>query len=139
MKKSVDISVITPIFNASPYLEKYFNLLEKQKTNKLNIEIIIIDDASTDQSLKLIKSFNLKNINIIKLRSNLGVSAARNIGIQKASGNYIFFIDIDEISTENNSLKLLFSRAKKYNADFVSINDKESKTSLIKEEINTIF
>ncbi len=118
MKKSVDISIITPIFNASPYLAKYFNLLRKQNTNKLNIEIIIIDDASTDQSLKLIKNFNLKNINIIKLRSNLGVSAARNIGIQNASGNYIFFIDIDD-SIEDNSLKLLFSKAKKYNSDFV--------------------
>jgi glycosyltransferase involved in cell wall biosynthesis len=91
MEKSYDVSVITPIFNASQYLEKYFYILKKQNSNKLNIQTLIVDDASTDDSLKLIKNFNLKNIKIIKLKSNMGVSVARNIGIKNALGNYIFF------------------------------------------------
>jgi glycosyltransferase involved in cell wall biosynthesis len=143
MKKSYDVSVITPIFNASRYLAKYFNTLKKQSSNKLNIQILIVDDASTDNSLKLIKNFNFKNVTLIKLKSNMGVSAARNIGIKNALGNYIFFFDIDD-SIEDNSLEFLFQKAKIHNSDFIfsdhkrieNLNDqRKNKYDFAKETI----
>lgn len=118
MNQAFDISVIIPVFNGFPYLKKCFDALQKQNGSQLNIEILFIDDASTDKSVELIESFNSKNINIIKFKSNLGQSVARNIGIKNALGKYVFFQDVDD-TIENNSLEVLFSKAKSYNSEFV--------------------
>jgi|TARA_B100001964_G_scaffold138660_1_gene152952 glycosyltransferase involved in cell wall biosynthesis len=118
MSQDIDVSIIIPVYNGVPYLEKCINSLEKQNHNLLRIEILFIDDASEDNSVEYIKSFNLKNIKIIKSKTNKGPSAARNIGIKNALGEYIFFQDVDD-NIENNALETLFSKAKYYNSDFV--------------------
>lgn len=118
MSQDIDVSVIIPVFNGIPYLEKCINTLKKQNHKLLKIEILFIDDASEDKSEEYIKSFNLENIKILKFKFNKGPSAARNVGIKNALGKYIFFQDVDD-NIENNTLEVLFLKAKYYNSNFV--------------------
>lgn len=89
------ISIIVPVYNAEPYIKQCIDSLIKQ-TYK-SIEIIVIDDGSTDNSLKLLEEFALKDdrVRILK-QKNSGVSSARNLGIQKANGEWITFVDGDD-------------------------------------------
>lgn len=118
MSHDINVSIIIPIFNGIPYLEKCINSLKKQNNNLLKIEILFVNDASEDDSVGYIKSLNLKNIKILNSETNKGPSAARNIGIKNALGEYIFFQDVDDV-IENNTLEVLYSKAKYYNSDFV--------------------
>ncbi len=94
MKKEL-ISIIVPIYNGEKYLKKCIASLQKQ-TYK-NIEIILVDDGSTDSSLKLCKEYAKKDNRIKVLSSkNYGVSHARNYGIKNATSNYITFVDVDD-------------------------------------------
>jgi len=91
MKK---VSVIIPLYNEEKYIIDCINSVINQ-TYK-NIEIIIVDDKSTDNSLKKIKKIKDKRIKIIKLKENKGVSNARNIGVEVSTGDYICFLDSDD-------------------------------------------
>lgn len=91
MKK---ISVIIPLYNEEKYIKECINSVINQ-TYK-NIEIIVVDDKSTDNSLNELKSIKDKRIKIIELKENKGVSNARNIGIKEAKGDYICFLDSDD-------------------------------------------
>ena len=88
------VSVIIPIHNSSKYILECINSVINQTYS--NLEIIIVDDNSKDNSLDIIKSINDKRINIIKLKNNLGVAKARNKGIDAATGKYICFLDSDD-------------------------------------------
>ena len=91
MKK---VSVIIPIYNSEKYIEQCINSVINQ-TYK-NLEIIVVDDNSTDNSLNKIKNIKDKRIKIIELKNNYGVSTARNKGIDASTGDYICFIDSDD-------------------------------------------
>lgn len=92
MKK---ISVIVPVHNAERYLERCVNSIIRQ--DYINMEIILVDDGSTDSSGKVCDDFAKNNINIkVVHQSNSGVSAARNTGISYATGEYINFLDSDD-------------------------------------------
>lgn len=94
------VSIIIPVFNAESTLEKCIKSVLGQ-TYK-NLEIILINDGSTDNSKKICQNFQVK-YNIIKFfeKENKGVSSARNLGIEKAQGSYITFIDSDDYVSEN--------------------------------------
>ena len=88
-------SVIIPVFNAEKYLSKCIKSVINQKNNKT--EIILIDDCSTDDSLKICNSFKKNSlVNIIRHKKNLGVSISRNDGILAAKGKYVLFLDSDD-------------------------------------------
>lgn len=90
------ISIIVPVYNVEKYVRKCLESIIHQ-TYK-NIEIIIIDDGSTDNSLKICKEFEKKDKRIIVIhQENQGLSASRNNGIKLATGDYIGFIDSDDI------------------------------------------
>lgn len=93
--KSTKFSIIICVYNKENYIEKCVNSCLKQTYD--NFEIIIVDDGSTDKSLKLIKKLysNNKKIKII-CKKNTGVADSRNIGITKATGDYITFLDADD-------------------------------------------
>ncbi len=95
MKKEKLISVIVPVFNVEKYLSRCISSIVNQ-TYK-NLEIILIDDGSTDKSLKICKDWE-KRDNRIKVISqeNKGVSSARNRGLSIAKGDYLSFIDGDD-------------------------------------------
>lgn len=94
MKKTV--SVIIPVFNASNYLKDCINSIISQTLK--DIEIICINDCSTDNSLEILKEYSLKDerIKIIDLKQNKGVSNARNLGLDLSTGEYIYLIDSDD-------------------------------------------
>lgn len=111
----VKISVIVPIYNVKPFLFRCINSILRQ-TYK-NIEIILVDDGSTDGSGELceIISKNLENIIVIH-KSNGGLSSARNEGISYASGEFLCFIDSDDVISEDY-VSYLYSLYEKYNCD----------------------
>ena len=117
MVNPIKISVIIPVYNGEPYIKKCLDVLMKQDFDEL-YEIIIVDDASTDKSKEIIKKFKLPNLKLYSLSSNSGQSAARNLGLRKALGEYIYFQDVDDIISFK-SLKTLYTTAKQHNCDFV--------------------
>lgn len=101
------ISVVIPVFNAEKYLKQCIDCVVAQTYD--NYEIIIINDGSTDKSGEIIDYYTKKYDKIHSfLKQNGGVSSARNYGIDKASGEYICFIDADDI-IETNYLDILFN------------------------------
>lgn len=108
------ISIIVPVYNTEKYLSKCLNSLIKQ-TYK-DIEIIVVNDGSKDKSLEIAKKF-AKQDNRIKVfnKENGGLSSARNFGIEKASGEYIGFVDSDDYIKEN-MFEILYNMIKEANA-----------------------
>jgi len=127
MQNKISISVIIPVYNGEPYINKCFELLIKQDFAE-PYEIIIVDDASTDNSRNLIKKYNLPNVKLYSLPSNSGQSAARNLGLRKAIGEYVYFQDIDD-TIATNSLKTLYAVAKQTDCDFVCTDFKRIENS----------
>lgn len=109
------ISIIVPVYNTEKFLEKCLNSLINQTLK--DIEIICINDGSTDKSLQILEKFANKDkrIQIIN-QTNSGLSVARNIGIKKAKGEYIGFVDSDDW-VDLNFFEQLYINVKKYNAD----------------------
>ncbi|WP_413854238.1 glycosyltransferase family 2 protein [Candidatus Ruminimicrobium bovinum] len=100
------ISVIIPVYNVEKYLSRCIDSVINQ-TYK-NLEIILIDDGSTDNSGKICDEYAIKD-NRIKVihKQNGGVSSARNIGLDVAKGNYIGFVDSDDY-IENDMYEILY-------------------------------
>ena len=100
------ISIVIPAYNVENYLDKCLESVVKQ--TYLNIEIIIVNDGSTDNTLnKCIKWSEIdKRIKYIT-QKNAGLSAARNTGIRHANGEYIMFIDSDDF-VKNNMVEVLY-------------------------------
>ena len=90
------LSIIIPVHNASVYLEKALGALES--FDRKNTEIIVIDDASTDESSKIAARYNVK---LFRLTENKGPGFARNTGARAAEGDILFFCDADIVLPEN--------------------------------------
>jgi glycosyltransferase involved in cell wall biosynthesis len=95
------ISVIIPVFNVEKYLERCLNSVIHQNYNK--IEILAINDGSTDSSLNILKNFQKKYNNqlIIINKENGGQASARNLGIEYAHGEYLMMLDADDFLAED--------------------------------------
>lgn len=96
-------SVIIPLYNKEDYIEETIKSVLNQSFN--DFEIIIVDDGSTDDSLKLASQFQDSKITLIK-QKNLGASVARNKAIETAKGKYIAPLDADDIWHKNHLLEL---------------------------------
>ena len=120
-KKSMDlVTVIVPVYNVEKYLRRCLDSIINQ-TYK-NIEIILIDDGSTDSSGKICNDYFLKDSRIIVEHiRNGGVSNARNVGIRMAKGEYIIFIDTDDY-IKCNYIERLYKKIIEYNSDIVISN-----------------
>ena len=100
MKNDNLISVIVPIYNVCNYLKKCLDSLVLQAY--VNIEVILIDDGSTDNSGAICDEFaKLDNRIIVVYQENKGLSNARNAGINIAKGEYITFVDVNDVLDEN--------------------------------------
>ena len=88
-----DVSIIIPIYNASKYLKRCLDSVINQ--TKTELEIILINDGSTDNSEEIIKEYKDKRIRYFK-NKNQGIGKTRNFGITKATGKYIMFLDSDD-------------------------------------------
>lgn len=94
--KNPKISVIVSVYNTEKYIEKCLDSLLNQTYS--NIEIVVINDCSTDGSLKILKKYAKKydNMILIENKENKGLSYSRNVGLEKATGEYIGYIDSDD-------------------------------------------
>ena len=94
------VSVIVPVYNVEKYLERCINSIIQQSYN--NLEIILIDDGSTDASGKICDEYKEKDDRIIVIhKENGGLSDARNAGIKIFTGEYVTFIDSDDYVSKN--------------------------------------
>lgn len=96
MQESPRVSAIVPAYNAAEYLEDCLNSILRQSLKEL--EVIVIDDGSTDSTLRIAEKIAAEDKRIrVESISNRGVSAARNLGIDLAKGEYLTFVDADDI------------------------------------------
>ena len=119
------ISVIMPIYNAEKYLDETIESIINQSIEFENIELILVDDVSTDSSRDIIKRYCEKYLNIksIFLKDNTGSpSIPRNIGIENATADYIMFIDNDDLYYPE-ICKELYETLVSENADIVCCNN----------------
>lgn len=111
------ISIIIPAYNVELYLEECLTSIINQTYT--NLEIIVVDDGSTDGTAKIIEKFANKDKRIsIITEPNGGASMARNSGIQLAKGKYILFVDSDDI-LENNAIDVFYKTAITQQSDIV--------------------
>lgn len=117
-KKIEKVSIIMPAYNVETTIGKSIESVLSQTYR--NIELIIINDGSTDQTLKIIQQYQSKDSRI-KYESiqNSGVSIARNMGIEKSSGDYLMFLDSDDFFS-HDAVSTLLKVSKNYSADMVS-------------------
>ena len=114
------VSIIIPVFNVANYVEKC--ILSVFRQTYTNIEVILIDDCGTDNSMDIVNStiskYKASNIKIISHSFNKGLSAARNTGLKIATGDYVYFLDSDDTITID-CIESLVSPLIKEKVDFV--------------------
>lgn len=122
MENNALVSVIVPVYNVELYIDDCLNSIKQQSYPYL--EIIIVEDCSTDNSNQLLQPhLEDKRIKILRHKKNSGLSAARNTGIEVATGEYLMFVDSDDI-VDSNLVNTCFESALKSNADIVLFTEK---------------
>ena len=124
MIKNKLISIIIPVYNAACYLKRCLDSLAQQTSCQL--QVILVNDASTDNTLQIVYAFkelaaslsNISDVHIISHQENKGVACSRNIGLDAARGEYIYFLDADDYLADH-ALDLLLQRAVAEGADLV--------------------
>lgn len=136
MKK---VSVIIPMYNAEPYICQCVQSVMSQTWE--NLEILVIDDGSKDQGLKICEELGSTDGRIrILTQRNRGVSAARNRGIEEADGEYIFFLDSDDV-IHPCLIEALVRGAERFQAEmafcgYVRLDDREMEERLCRDSEN---
>lgn len=112
------VSIIVPVYNVEPYLRQCLNSLVNQSLKE--IEILVINDGSPDNSQAIIDEFALNYPKVIKsiIKKNGGVSETRNVGIKQATGEYIGFVDSDDY-IDSTMFEKLYLQAQKTGAEIV--------------------
>lgn len=119
----VKVSVILPIYNVAPYLEESFQSIINQSLK--DIEVIAVNDGSTDNSEEIIKRYQQRDPRIISIhQENQGLSGARNTALLHATGKYIYMMDSDDVLIATDALQTCYEYAEKNQADFVFFDGK---------------
>ena len=132
------ISVIVPVYNVENYLEKCLNSLVNQTLQE--IEILVINDGSTDNSQKIIEFFQSKFPQKIKTfaKENGGLSDARNFGIDRATGEFLAFVDSDDYVSAT-MMEEMYGLAKKHEAEIVICNlQKVDENGIVTQKLTQI-
>lgn len=128
------ISVIIPVYNTGKYLKECLDSIINQTLD--DIEVICIDDGSTDSSLQILREYAQKDARIIVIQQeNKGAGAARNRGLQIAKGEFINFFDSDDYM-EPTTLQALYTRSIETNSDITICRSAYLKPNLTKTPIN---
>lgn len=113
------LSVIIPVYNAEKYLERCLKSVFKAVAlSKVSAEVIVVDNGSTDNSVKIAKDFAAKSplrVSVLQCHTK-GAAAVRNFGVPHVKGEYVWFVDADDTVAEN-SIKLLMEKARRARAD----------------------
>jgi len=142
-----DISVIIPVYNGEKYIRKCLDSVINQ--TKKEIEIVVVNDGSTDNTESIIKEYKDKRITYFK-NNNHGIGYSRNFGVSKSSGKYIMFLDSDDY-IDKDECKLLYEKCleddldisicdfyKVYNNDLIEVNLGDFKSSSLKDNPDII-
>lgn len=115
----INVSVVMPVYNSEVYLERSINMVLSE--TDINLELIIIDDGSTDRSSEIIENFQKRDQRIIVVsKKNEGQGIGRNIGIQIARGEYIYFLDSDDFLAPG-ALSQMYAACEKHTLDLCSV------------------
>lgn len=119
MNKDIKVSIIIPAYNVEEYIAETINSCLIQELKE--IEIIVVNDGSKDNTLQKIEQLKCfdERIYIID-KKNGGVTSARQAGLEKATGEFIFFLDGDDMIYSSGTIKEMYNAAIKENSDFVS-------------------
>lgn len=115
------VSIIIPVYNVEKYIDECILSAINQTLD--DIEIIAIDDKSTDSSLDILNKYKEKYdfVRVIASEKNMGLSATRNIGIRNAKGEYIYFLDSDDY-IDPNAMEICYEKAKEYDLDIATFD-----------------
>ena len=130
------ISVIIPVYNKEKYLQRCLDSLDKQEYK--NLEIIIVDDGSTDRSFQICEDYKRKTVYPCKVLSqgNSGPSKARNRALEDVSGDYVVFLDADD-ALKSDCMSTINDIANEYiKCDIIEFDSVEEENDLHKEQQN---
>ena len=135
------VTIGIPMYNVEKHIEK--SLLSVLSQTYLNIEILVVDDCSTDSSANVVRRLQSshpfgKSITLISQRTNLGVSEARNYIIEHAKGKYLYFIDSDDI-IDSDTIEIMLKEAEENKTDVVIASSKTKNYNDGKENQFAIF
>lgn len=136
------ISIIIPCYNVSDFIGQALDsLLSQPYIIDKDYEIICIDDYSTDTTLEILQQYHDKGVKIIPLKANQGVSHARNVGMERASGGYIWFFDADDLATPDSLHKIFQTidknpnvEALRFYASFIGEESNNNEIILLNEK-----
>lgn len=132
------ISVIIPVYNVEKYLPECLDSVVNQTLKE--IEILCINDGSTDGSAEILEQYAKKDERIkVFNQENLGAGSARNVGIKQAQGDFLAFLDSDDVYPSNDVLEVLYLKAKENNVliaggEFAYLENGSLKTEYLKTE-----
>ena len=132
------LSIIIPVYNVEHYIKTTLQSVFNQNIDETSYEVIVINDGTPDNSMSIVTEFSKKHKNLsIISQDNQGLSCARNAGLQRAKGDYVWFIDSDD-TIVNNAIALLFPLMK-MQADIYVFGLKKinEKNGMITEEYAT--
>lgn len=119
MERNNKISIIIPVYNTEKYIKETIESILNQNLDLF--ELILVDDGSQDNSLKILNQYEcFPNVKVLH-QKNKGAPSARNYGLSQATGDYILFFDSDDV-IYSNSLKLVMQTINKNNPDLVIMN-----------------
>lgn len=127
----IKVSVILPIYNVAPYLDETFQSLINQSL--IEIEIIAVNDGSTDNCQEIIDKYSAKDPRIkCYSQINQGLSGARNTALLHATGKYIYMMDSDDVLSSSYALQNCYEYAEKNKADFIFFDGERVSENLSK-------
>jgi len=135
------LSIIIPVYNSEKYIIRCLDSIYNEEIPESEFEAICVDDFSKDCSLKVLKSYSKSHSNLLILShsKNMKQGAARNYGLEKSKGKYIWFVDSDDY-IEKEIIKTLFQKIDKTNPDILQFNAKTiTMNGIIKHDIFLSF
>ena len=108
------LTIVIPVYDVEKYIGKTLESISKQAANMNDVEVVIVNDGTPDDSMSIVKKYTnlIPNIFVID-QKNGGLSNARNTGLNNARGEYIWFVDSDDW-IEDNSIKTIIDQIKQY-------------------------
>ena len=136
------VSVIIPVYNVEKYLSKCLDTILNQTLNE--IEVICVDDGSTDNSLRILKEYAQRDRRVtVVSRENKGVGYSRNEGMKLATGEFVAFMDPDDYYPDASVLEVMYSKAVEHNVKICGgsliVYDENRKVEIRKQEKNECF
>ena len=130
------LSIIIPLYNCEKYIRQCLDSIFRQEINESEYEVIVIDDGSKDNGYSLASEYAMSHDNFLVIKQeNQGVACARNNALEKATGDYITFVDADDMLV-SGSLKTLVKIAVENKADIVKAAHKEVSEDAMYEDFS---